>query len=204
MTGKDFAMKLLSVMIPIGLGFIFLLIVHITHPGSVFSHVNFELEQLKSLSDDPKKFQELLEKLQSTTWSANYNAVSLTAPILVTVVSIIVSYMYAQKQSSLHLKIRKDYFPVFRNIILISVTIGMILSGLSMQFWVICMDHGRTPNDYIFARNVATITNLLSWLSVYMAVFLLISMVSVFASAFVTSMGVFTFIMYFLWKMHVL
>ncbi len=118
--------------------------------------------------------------------------------------SIIVSYMYSQKQSHLHLKIRKDYFPIFRNIVLISVTIGMILSGLSMQFWVICMDYGRSVDDYITARKVATITNLLSWFSVYMAVFLLISLVSPFVAAFVSSTGVAVFILYFFWKIHII
>ncbi len=225
MTRGELLIRILSVFVPIALGFAAIYIVpKFVHPGmfnsleqrilkdllentkksgktkvpGLFSHINRELIKLYDLRNDKEKFNEYLTQLQNTTWKTNYEAVSITAPILVTVVSIIISYMFAQKLG--FKPSNQDYFPYFRNIILTLVTLGMILSGLSMQLWVICLDQGRTVGQYILARIFATVSNLLSWLCVYTAVFLLISLISPKTAFAITSIGVAVFIIYLIMK----
>lgn len=191
MTRKEFYYNLLSVFFPIFGGFLYLYIRSFYVP--TFSQISYELKQLK---ENP----ELLNQLQSSTWNANLNSVSIVASILVAVVSMIVAYMYSTQQKN---KLdEKDYFYIYRNIILFIVSLGMILSALSVQFWVVCMDYGRPLEDYFSARIYATTTNLFSWLFVYIAIFMLISLINKFIATLITLTSVVSFILYHEWRIY--
>ena len=185
------------VFLPMSLGGVFIIFIASYDTRPISYPVIKELEKLSELKSKKASTEErkYLRNLQTTTWLANYSAASLTTPILITIASIIISYMSSQQQT------KNKFLAYLRKIILFFITLGIILSGLSMEFWVSCLDQARSEiSEYISCRGIATFLNLASWLSVYIAIFLLVSIVSPNISFFASVLGTISVLFYILWN----
>ncbi len=179
MTKIDFYEKISSIFIPVAFTITYILIRAVIvskkrkkDRGYINSSIGKEGNLLKN-----KRIT--VDELQAGIWNVNASGVLTLTSISFAIIVLGVGYLYDKKLP--------HYDRLFFDIIILSVSIGALLSAASLQFWYLCLDKGRTIDEYIRLRRIATFFQVISWLSLYVSIFLAVSLVN---TAFGITIGV--------------
>jgi hypothetical protein len=169
MTEKDFYGKIFSIFIPLSIVIIYILIrtYWVRRKEKKQAYVENSIAKEATLL---RKGKISVEELQAGIWNFNASGVLTLTSISFAIIVLGVGYLYD--------KSLPHYDRLFFDIIILSVSVGAILSAASLQFWHLCLDKGRAIEDYIRLRNIATLFQVISWLSLYISIFLAVSLVN--------------------------